>query len=190
MHARARSLVVAAAVVVALLAGASGQDPQPQEPAWSPPVGGLRGRLVVRAGPATNGTPILAVYLELENVSDVANPIEVPSTWALDSALRDASGRAVPETPAPADILTPSPFELVVPHDGLLRFRVSVSGYAVGEGEGAMVGMESGCWVIKKGDAGRYALGGTFRAVPDPAAGGRRMWQGELALPPCALPQR
>src|SRR6267378_5445928 len=45
---------------------------------WSSPVNGLQARLSLARGQALNGTPLIATYLELRNVADVANVMEVP----------------------------------------------------------------------------------------------------------------
>jgi hypothetical protein len=155
-----------------------------QEPAWSNGVHGLRGRLVVRPGYVVDGTQMLAVDLELENVSDVANPIEVPDSWSVAYELLDPNGQPVEETRSPASVLTPAPFGLVIPYEGVLRFRVSVAGFACPPDQRAVVGVPSRCWVIRRDDRAEYSLAATFSAT----SAGRRTWHGELRLPPAPLP--
>jgi hypothetical protein len=51
------------------------------EPDWAKPVNGIKARLRLERNRENNGTPILAAFLELQNVSNSATPIEI----ALDS---------------------------------------------------------------------------------------------------------
>jgi hypothetical protein len=45
---------------------------------WSNPLSGLQARLSFARGQALNGIPLIAAYLELRNVANVANGLEVP----------------------------------------------------------------------------------------------------------------
>jgi hypothetical protein len=153
--------------------------------AWSDSVNGVQGRLSVSEDQPLNGTRILAIYLELRNVSDVGNPTEIyyePSN-AIQCQLIDANAKPVPNAGLPADIEIPMPFWLALPHDGSLRFRVSVSGYGIPKNAGTMVPMHCGPWLIKDSDHSVYDLESTFIAKPMDDKLRRRAWQGLLKLP-------
>jgi len=155
---------------------------------WSAPVDGLRGRLLVTPGDTFNGTRMLVVYLELENVSNVANPLEIyfDEYRTLESKVVDGEGKPLKQPPVAASILSPGPYWLTIPVDGLLRFRVSVSGYGIYKDSGTDLPMSSGNWVIPRGDKKEYFLEATFKADPDKAK--PRAWQGTLSLPRVPIP--
>jgi hypothetical protein len=128
---------------------------------------------------------MFAVYLELRNVSDVGNPIEIyfdPNRTTL-CRLLDANDKAVAITGGPADIITPLPFWLALPHDSTLRFRVSVSGYGVPKDAGSLIQMSCGDWLIKADDRGEYALEVSLVAAPSKEDKGHRAWKGTLKMP-------
>ena len=156
---------------------------------WSQPVDGLRGRLSAKEDKPFHGTRIIAVYLELENVSDVGNPMEIyfDPTRSVESNVVDASGKDLSQPPNGADVITPQAFWLALPNDGSLRFRVSVSGYGVYENSGTNVQMNSGNWVIKPSDKGKYFLKAKFVSQP-PKTDRRRSWHGSLDLPDLLIP--
>src|SRR5215468_8842097 len=60
-------------LLVAISALASGEETG----AWSEPVDGLRGRLIAKEGSVFHGTKMVDIYMELENVSDVGNPMQL-----------------------------------------------------------------------------------------------------------------
>lgn len=156
--------------------------------AWSQPVNGLRGRLLTAPGETFNGTGLLDVYLELENVSDVANPMEVyfDPYKSLTSSVVDSEGKPLKQPPVAASILSPGPFWLVIPSDGILKFRVSVSGYGIYKDSGTDIPMNSGNWVIAPDDKKQYFVKGDFSAAPDRTK--PRAWQGMLHLPRVLIP--
>ncbi|MEP7075739.1 MAG: hypothetical protein ABI878_08000 [Acidobacteriota bacterium] len=157
--------------------------------AWSGAVSGLRGRLIVKDGETFHGTRLPAVYLELENVSDVGNQMEFffDPMGSIESSVTDAAGKEVEQSPTPADILSPGPFWLALPNDGSLRFRISVSGYGIFENSGTDIQMSSGNWIIKPADKNKYYLAATFESKP-PASDRRRAWTGSLKLPRVLIP--
>jgi hypothetical protein len=127
---------------------------------------------------------MLDVYLELENVSDVANPIELyfDTERSIVSRVVDVNGNEVAQPPNGASIALLPPFWIAVPSDGDLRFRVSVSGYGVYKNSGTQIQMNSGSWLIKPGDKNWYFLEASLVSKP-PAGDKRRAWSGELKLP-------
>jgi hypothetical protein len=174
-----KSLAVLSAII--LFSAAAGAQSVGE---WSKPVDGLRGRLSVREGKPYIGTRMLDVYLELENVSDVANPIELyfDTERSIVSRVVDVNGNEVAQPQNGASIALPPPFWIAVPSDGDLRFRVSVSGYGVYKNSGTQIQMNSGSWLIKPGDKNWYFLEASLVSRP-PASDKRRAWSGELKLP-------
>ena len=157
---------------------------------WSASVNGLRGRLSVSEDKPFNGTKMLAVYLELQNVSDVGNPIELyfdPIRTVVSRVIDDA-GKDLAQPPNAASITSPPPFWLSIPWDGSLRFHASVYGYGVYKDSGTQVSMANGSWLIKPGDKSKYFLQASL--ISKPTAGDkRRAWTGELMLPKVEVSQ-
>src|SRR5436305_602721 len=113
---------------------------------WSAAVNGLRGRLTTKEDKPFESTRMIAVYLELENVSDIGNPLELyfDPTNSVVSKVIDESGKPLAEPPTAADIISGPPYWLALPWDGSMRFRVSISGYGVYKNSGTNVQMMSG----------------------------------------------
>ena len=154
--------------------------------AWSKPVNGVQGRLIVSDDPPVNDTKMVAVYLELRNVSDFANPIWIyyDPSHVFQCQLLDATGKPVERALSIADIWQPPPFWLALPHDSSLRFRISVSGYGIPHNAGTSIQMDCGNWLIKTDDQSEYALEVTFASTkPQKDAPERRAWEGTLKLP-------
>ena len=157
--------------------------------AWSEAVNGLRGRLIAKEDKPFHGTRMVAVYMELENVSDVGNQMEFffDPIKSIESNVVDAGGKDLAQPPTAADVVTPSAFWLALPNDGTIRFRVSVSGYGVYDNSGTNVQMMSGNWLIKPADKQRYYLEAAFVSKP-PESDRRRAWVGSLKLPKVLIP--
>jgi hypothetical protein len=149
----------------------------------------MRGRLVIRDDRSFHGTKMTAVYLELENTSDVADPIEFyfDPMRSVTSTVTDGRGRPLAEPPNGADIVSPPPYWIALPSDGFIRFKVSVSGYGVYENSGTQVQMPTGDWIIKPRDKGKYYLAATLNSKP-PSGDKRRAWSGSLVLPKVLIP--
>jgi hypothetical protein len=157
--------------------------------AWSATVDGLRGRLITKEDKPFEGTRMIAAYIELENVSDIGDPMEFyfEPTKTVISKVVDDDGKPPPPVPTAADIITGPPFWLAIPTDGSMRFRVSISGYGVYKNSGTNVQMMSGNWVIKPDDKRKYYLEARFVSKP-PAMDKRRAWSGELTMPRVLIP--
>ena len=167
-----------------LLASVAALGATEETGAWSEAARGLRGRLIAREDKPFHGTRTIAVYLELENVSDVGNQMEFffDPMGSMDSRVVDAAGKELIQPPTATDIVSPGPFWLALPNDGSMRFRVSVTGYGVYDNSGTQVQMSSGNWLIKPSDKGKYYLEAKFFSKP-PESDKRRAWVGELKLP-------
>ncbi len=153
---------------------------------WSKPDRGIRGRLVVERGAPSNGTPQVQVYLELQNVSDVANPIHITPAHSMSFDVVDTKRAVVKPAGLPASVNTPDdPFGLVLPHQSTLRFLLSVTGIGVPKDKKWQVSVPHDSsfrsWVIERTDGNSYFLRGRFKATAERQVG--RTWPVELSLP-------
>ena len=157
--------------------------------AWSEPVDGLRGRLIAKEGSAFHGTKMADIYLELENVSDVGNPMQFyfDPIKSIESRCFYSNGKDIMQPPTAADVITPSAYWLSIPSDGRLKFKISVTGYGVYDNSGSNVQMMSGNWLIKPGDKGKYYLEAKLISHP-PESSRIRAWSGELKFPKVLIP--
>ena len=180
--------IILALLATAVFAGVAYSSDE-QVGAWSVPVDGLRGRLITKEDKPFAGPRMIAAYIELENVSDVGNPMEFyfEPTESVVSKVVDDDGKPPPPVPSAADIITGPPYWLAIPTDGSMRFRVSISGYGVFKNSGTNVQMMSGNWVVKPDDKRKYYLEARFVSKP-PASDKRRSWSGELNLPKVLIP--
>jgi hypothetical protein len=162
-------------------------EPQAGEAgAWSSAVAGIRARLIVSAGEVYEGTALPRVDIELQNVSDVGNPLEL--YWDVDAVLRfqlaDDAGADIPTSPLPVDIMRPTPYWVVLPWDSTVRINITTSGYGIRGAQRMLLGLPGdGAWEIAAGDARRLFLRGTLTAAQVDDAG-RRAWRGTIELPP------
>src|SRR5215210_2681006 len=157
---------------------------------WSDVVKGIQGRITISEDHTFNGTTIVAVYLELRNVSNIGDAIEIyfDPIHTFQCQLLDANDKPVATAGLPASIMVPRPFWLILPYDSSLRFRISVEGYGVPRNEGALIPLECGDWIIKSGDKGEYKLDVTFAVNPPKVDIDRRVWRGTLKLPRVKIP--
>ena len=162
----------------------------PESGAWSEPVNGVQGRLITSGGQPFNGTRIVALYLELRNVSNIADAIEIyfDPIHTFKCQLLGADNKPVATAGLPASIMVPHPFWLILPYDSSLRFRISVSGYGIPRNERALIPLECGDWVIKSGDVSDYELEVTFLVNPPKVDIDRRVWKGTMKLPKVKIP--
>jgi hypothetical protein len=127
-----------------------------------------------------------AVYLELQNVSDVGTPMEIyydPHS-AVACRLLDASENPIKSTPAPFSIELPFPYWIMLPHDSTLRFRISVSGYAHRtDEEGLFVGLALADWLIPLKHVSSVSLSASFSSSPKKTSRQVNVWQGVIRLP-------
>jgi hypothetical protein len=127
-------LLLVRGIISMVVAGSIDAAPRPVIPEgeWSAVVDGIRGRLITT--PRTkDGRPQVQIDLELENVSDLGNPIEIP--WIevhnhLELSLEDENGTAAGGALKPAgNHMTPPPFWLQLPAETLIRFTISSGAY-------------------------------------------------------------
>lgn len=153
---------------------------------WSTPVNGLQARLSFVRKDAVNGTPIIATYLELKNVSDVGNVMEVPlDPEKIHFTLTDAAGKEVEPSNGPFDGISVDLGVLRLPHDSSLRFNISSCGAGIPKDQAGMLDLGvSQNWVFKSGDKGTYYLQGRF-TVEKRKYGS---WSGTVVLPKVKIP--
>lgn len=168
------------------------------EPAWSATVDGLRARLVVSVPDkpeAEHGVRMARTWIEIENVSDVANPVDL--FWNVDKifdfALEDADGKPAATGSMAASIAMVPPFWLVIPSDSLLRVSITTWGYGVLPNQGdVFLGLPAThAWQLAHDDTRVYRLRGRL-AVPsgdgdDRYDADRQVWQNAIDLPPVAV---
>jgi hypothetical protein len=166
-----------------------GEPPAPHDArpdAWSVPVEGIRGRLVVVRLADSEGHKQAGVELELENVRDRADAIQLAWEGAssmLDFILEDEAGHALPKLALGGN----EPFvptRLAVPPGAVLRLPISRGLYESAKlvRPTSFEGWEIGPSTPKK----RY-LRATF-APPGSKQKSVPLWTGPIALPRVALP--
>ena len=158
--------------------------------AWSKVIDGIQGRLLAALDTSYNGTRMLAVYVELRNVSDVANPKDIYYDFmsSFRGKVVDARNQELPRASLPADIMSPPPCWLAVPNDGLLRFPVFVHGYGVPQNGGVMISLPNDVWLIPSEKVTGYFINGALTAPLKRAAWSQSNWHGTIELPNVKIP--
>jgi hypothetical protein len=160
---------------------------------WSEVAQGIRGRLAVDFGPDLAGAEMAVVYLEIQNVSDVANPKELwfdPGRSLVEWNLQDEQGRKIPKPGGiVASIMMMGPYWITLPHDATLRFRASVSGYGIQPNGGIAFQLPGAFWQVARQPGVTYELSATFVSSP-PKGDIRHAWRGRLLLPSVKIPDR
>ncbi len=154
--------------------------------AWSAPVAGLRGRLVVVRLADSEGHRQAGLDLELENVRDVADAIQIAWEGAssmLDFTLEDAAGHAVPRLALGGNELV-VPARLALPPGATLRLRISRGLY-----ESAKLVRPTSFqgWEIRPDTPKTLYLRATF-APPGSKVRTERLWTGPIVLPRVPMP--
>lgn len=164
---------------------------------WSKPVGTfhghtLRARFVLAHvySPAFGGPfPETALYLEFKNVSGaIGSPTRIHfDPWQLRCELRDANGRAKTVGGAGSGS-GPGACWLTLPYDSSIRVRANMYAYGAPRGDGLLLQLFNGGWVISKGDTNDYFLSGSFTVAPltnniSDFEVTRSIWSGTLELP-------
>ena len=153
---------------------------------WSDSVGGLRMRLIVEQKHApTKSTAV--VYLEMQNVSDVINPIEFPSGFSLDCKLTNSLGTPLRNAPCIIDGFVCDPFWIYIPYDSTLKLRVddiNANILALKDQSGLSMAVGSGYWLIPDNSTNENFLTGVFQVTPQQwPVEHIHAWQGTIQLP-------
>jgi hypothetical protein len=162
-----------------------------EQAAWSEESNGLRGRLSVHLSHVINGTGIIVTHLELSDVSDIGNPmlVTVPEQ-SMTFKVTDIDGHELPRVAGAFSGWTFGPYELVLPHDSSIRYRIGPRGWGIPGDQAALVDLGSSFgWTLPR-DGKPYYLHGVLEipeAENDRSDRGRR-WHGRLDLPPVRIP--
>ncbi|MGA2028560.1 MAG: hypothetical protein ABSG87_00590 [Verrucomicrobiota bacterium] len=160
---------------------------------WSEPTNGLRGRLLFSEDAKFSGTEMGVVYLELQNVADVLNPMEIyyDDGKEIHCQLADISGKLFhqPEM-MDADIMSPGSYWIALPHDSTLRLRISVNGYGIPKDGGLLIGLMSDQWLIPPTLQTDLFLSGSFNVIPPQDKDHIHAWKGVLELPKVKIPAK
>ncbi len=155
---------------------------------WSEPVGPLEARLVAYRTEPSNGTPIIALYLDVRNVAGGNNTKE----FNLDKAtvtwkVTDATGNEIaPTGPLAGDWLPEPPKKLVLEARQSGRLCLSLSGAGIAKDRGGHLDLGSDrVWEFDKSNEQAYYLSGKITIKPTGDGG---LWSGTLELPKVKLP--
>jgi hypothetical protein len=156
---------------------------------WSPSADGLRARLLVLPSEKPE-SPFCRVYIEFQNVSDVASPMKLRfATDNLSLAVADKNGKELTIANGPYDGLSPIGQPMSLPYDGVLRFRISFPGLGYRPGDDKViidVGV-SRTWIIPQ-DGSTYYLSGVLSIKKETGGHLALDWSGTLILPKVAIP--
>lgn len=166
------------------------------EGAWSAPVTdnrgfALRGRLVVRVRPRDKGQRESAVFVELQDASQMIHGgmRVLFDPEGLRCTLHDSQKRPVPAAGFAFGGATPRTTWVELPTDGTVRLRVSPFGVWQ-PGALAICPHPGTQWRLDPRAKGAFALSGTFTVAPEgaPPVSDPQIWRGALTLPPVAIP--
>ena len=165
---------------IADLVGAHAESP------WSQPVKGLRARIVLKWREVCNGTPIIAPFLELQNVSNTMNPMKL--AWCREKMkfrVVDAQGHEPPPTGSAHSGPVLDHLDLVLPCRGTLSFDTSMGGWGIhGNKAGQLETV-----VFDRDDKDYYLH--TVLEIPTSERGEdkfARPWEGRIEIPPVLVP--
>jgi hypothetical protein len=189
------SLILLAGTSCSYSAKPNGAESRAEAP-WSGESGGLQAKLSLRRSHVSNGTGIIAIYLELRNTSDEGEPMYVSGLGSLQFKVTDEDGREIPESNGLFNgpgFVAP---DLVLPHDSTMRFRIGPCGLGIPGDQAAFVDLgPTAGWVLPQ-DGRRYYLQATYeikeaKEIVQPKLKMRipgYYWQGRLELPPVRIP--
>jgi hypothetical protein len=165
----------------------------PDAGAWSASVEGVRGRLVVTLV-EVKGKPQLAIDLDLENVSDMGNPIEIycggDGQALVTFSAEDETGTALAQPAAMGgSYASPNPFWLELPHASSLHVSITKAAYEyVSPTEVWLRPKTFEAWQLPAQRMQKLYLRAKVVALPAPDGDHRRAWRGPLDLPRVLLP--
>ena len=166
---------------------------------WSEATNGLRARLsITDTGRIQGKIRYSIVSLELQNVSELANPINFyfDDQKGLHAQLVSASGKPPEPVGEMASERTVGPYWLTLPQGGMLKFPISAHGYSVAStNAGLAVNLHgqdpwSHVWVVPDSAAEDHFLAAWLEINPGGAASHPNEWRGILKFPPVRIPAR
>jgi len=153
---------------------------------WSDTVGGLRMRFIVTSKHEVEPRRA-AVYLEMQNVSNVINPIEFNSGFSLNCKLTNSTGNPPPPAGCIADGFVCPPYWIYVPFDSTLKLRVddiNASAMSFKGQTGVSMAVGSGCWLVPDNTTNEYFLTGVFKVERTHQSEEHiHAWDGTIQLP-------
>ena len=153
---------------------------------WSERVNGFRARLSIKRLKISNGSCIMATYLELDNQGSPKSFIKSVDSMTFRVTDKDGNEVAVNRGMTFSGWAGGTP-RLTLPHDSSIRFRIGPTGHGIGRDLAAHLDLGIDyCWSLPKGD---YFLSGILEVVStmqsdeavDP-------WHGRIVLPRVLIP--
>ena len=165
----------------------------PSEPVWSKAMQGVRGRIIATPTHDAAGRPQLELDLVLENVSDLAAPIEI--AWGsfggmLKLTLEDEAGKVVPPHGVGGNEMTIPTRWLQLPLSSALRMNVSRAAYEYVSATRTMLRPVSWqAWDLPSPRTSKLYLRVELKPMWDPPApADHHAWAGPLWFPRVELP--
>jgi len=184
---------IVSAFLILVCAGLPGCGPSSpiagDEAAWSAPVNGLRGRLVVLP-PATPDRLFCRVFLELQNVHDALGQQSIRyDSERLGVRVTDDSGKELPIAGEIYSGMSPLWKPTLLPFGGTIKFQVSFPGLQCFPRNRVIVDMgPQMSWVIPQ-DGKTYWLSGRLTIPHVPGDHPYMDWSGTLDLPRVRIPK-
>src|SRR5215216_1117563 len=146
--------LVCCLVIRTKLEAALASNGSTKEAEWSETVNGLQARIVLERSRVFNGTPIIATYLKLRNVSEVMNPLTIPWDGKLMKfRVVDAKGNEVPRSKnfSYDGFMLEGTMDLVLPIRGELSFDYSSHGAGVPADMAALIDLGvDAIWMLER----------------------------------------
>ncbi|GAA5496377.1 hypothetical protein Rhal01_02560 [Rubritalea halochordaticola] len=156
------------------------------EAPWSETSNGLQARISMERSHVSNGTAIIATYLELKNVRNLISPMLVSlDDKSLSFKVSNEQGEFVARQVGPFSGMVVQNPALVLPHEGTLRFRIGSQGHGVPADHAALLDLGSSHgWALPK-DGRTYHLHAELEIKPTDEKG---HWHGKVTLPKVLIP--
>ena len=150
-------------------------------------IAGLQARLVAYREDASNGTPIIAMYLDLRNTAGSNNTVDFVLDGAkVDWIVSDSTGKAIAPTSPPGNWLPINARKLTLAAKESGRLKLTIGGGGIGLAKAGHLELASDrVWEFAQADKGPYFLSGKITIE---ATGEREKWSGTLALPRVRIP--
>jgi len=155
---------------------------------WSDTINGLRMRFIVSSKQERADFRRAVVYLEMQNVANVINPIEFPSGFSLNCKVTNSVGNLPPPAMSFGSGPVCPPYWIYIPCDSTLKMRVDdMSSWSVGlKGQtGVSMAVGSGWWLVPDNNTNNeYFLTGVFKVDWKPQPEEHiHAWNGTIQLP-------
>ncbi len=182
------AILILGALLASCSAERSAPPGQAENGSWSTIVDGLQARLSIERGEVEDEVPIIAVWIEMRNVSGEAHPLIID--WddgrSLRFALKDQVDRDFEQGALAYDGWEAPAAALAIPARSSVRLYVSRSGAGIGRNLKALIDLgPTATYEIANGDPHTYFLQCTL-SVAAPAADDRPredFWHGRLTIP-------